>query len=83
MITPVGEGGGGSEHSPQIPQLHLGTLTRACPLCSLSQLGPDYPNCNFLVNAMHGYSRAEYLYKTRDLSIQSIRAYSKKYVRNK
>ena len=37
---------GGSERPCQTPQLHLGTLTRACSLRSFSQLGP------FLVNAL-------------------------------
>ena len=37
---------------PLGPQQHLGTLTCACSLCSLFQLGPDSPNCNVLVNAL-------------------------------
>ena len=37
----------------QTLQLHLGALTRACSLRSLSQLGPDGPNCNILVNSLY------------------------------
>ena len=41
-----------AKYHPQTPQLHLGVLTCACLLRSLSQLGPDGSNCNFLVNAL-------------------------------
>ena len=36
--------------SPQTPQVHLGALKYTYSLRLLSQLGPDSPNCNFLVN---------------------------------
>ena len=42
--------GRGAQSTP--PELHLGALTRACSLGWLSQLGPDGPNFNFLVNAL-------------------------------
>ena len=49
-------GGRGAQSTPppppQKPQLHLGLLTLACSLCSLFQLGPDSPNCHFLVNTL-------------------------------
>ena len=41
---------------PQTPQLHLGTLTRACLLHLISQLGPDGPSCDFQVNALTAIS---------------------------
>ena len=45
-------GGRGAQSTPPSPQQHLGTLTCACLLCLLFQLGPDSPNCNFLVNVL-------------------------------
>ena len=47
LRTPLGGGGTQSTPSPRPPpQLHLGVLTFAFPI------GPDSPNCNFLVNAL-------------------------------
>ena len=43
----------GAQSAPcRLPQLHLGMLTCTCLLRSLSRLGPDGSNCNFLVNAL-------------------------------
>ena len=43
---------GGAQSTPPGPQLHLVALTCICLLRLLSQLGPDGPNCNYLVNAL-------------------------------
>ena len=51
LRTPLG-GGGLRVPFRQTPQLYLGVLTHACSLRSLSQLGTDGFNCNFLDNAL-------------------------------